>query len=54
MALEFILQLKGISTRNLPEGKEEPVHDNLAAIRDLTVLTMWNPRHLTTVCATTA
>jgi hypothetical protein len=56
MALGSTQPLTEMSTRNLPEGKAQPVQkaDNLTTICELTVYNLWDPRHLTTSQAFTA
>jgi hypothetical protein len=56
MALGLTQPLTEMSTRNLPGDKEQPAHeaDNLTAICELIVKEMWEPRHFTTLSASTA
>jgi hypothetical protein len=48
MALGLTQLLTEMSTSNLPGGKKRPAHraDNLAAIRELICLKMWEPQLL--------
>jgi hypothetical protein len=45
-----------MSTKNLPGGKERPARkaDSLITIREMIIYKMWEPRHLTTLWASTA
>jgi hypothetical protein len=56
MALVSAQPLTYMSIRNIPGGYARPVRkaDNLNAICESTVYTMWEPRRLTNVLASTA
>jgi hypothetical protein len=56
MALEFTEAITEMSTIILPGGKGKPARkaDNFLAICEPTVYKMWEPRHLTTIWASTA
>jgi hypothetical protein len=56
MALGSTQPLTEMSTRNLPGFKGRPARkaDNLTAICEPVVYKMWEPRRLTTLCASTA
>jgi hypothetical protein len=56
MTLGSTQPLTEMSTRNSPGGKERPARgfDNLTAIYEAIVYKMWEPRHLTTLWASTA
>jgi hypothetical protein len=56
MALGLTQPLTEMNTRNLPGGKERPVHkaDDLTAICEPVVWRMWEPRPLTLLRASMA
>jgi hypothetical protein len=56
MALGSTQSLTEMSTRNLPGGKGLPARkaENLTTICELIIWNMWEPRHLTTIWASTA
>jgi hypothetical protein len=56
MALGSIQPLREMRTRNRREGKGPPARraDNLTAICEPIVYTMWEPRCLTSLCVSTA
>jgi hypothetical protein len=55
MALALTQPLTEMSTKNLPVGKARPPRkaDNLADIYKPSAYNMWEPRHLTTLWAST-